>query len=81
MNKPKKEWRKTTILVKGSGKFPLDMLRYDNCVARNPELIDGRELRAIVLSRFSLDGTPATSDRWSSFGWHVSEDSALGDII
>jgi hypothetical protein len=81
MKKPKKEWRKTTIEVEGSGLFPFDMLRYDNCVVRDPTLIEGRELRKIILTRFSLEGTPATDGRWSSFGWYVRLDSARGDII
>jgi hypothetical protein len=81
MRKPKKEWRKTTIEVEGSGRFPFDMLRYDNCVVRDSSLIEGRERRTLILTRFSLDGGPATNGRWSSFGWHVRLDSAMGDLV
>ncbi len=77
----KKEWCRTTILVTGRGKFPFDMLRYDNCVAVQPTLMEGRDERVIKLRRFSPEGTPATAARWNSFGWNVTADSANGDLI
>lgn len=81
MSKAKKEWCRTTILVRGQGKFPIDMLRYDNCVAVQPHLIGGRDERLVKLRRFSPEGTQATTGRWSSFGWTVTADSANGDFI
>jgi hypothetical protein len=79
--KEKKEWYCTTIEVRGSGRFPFDMLRYDNCVAVQPTLMEGREDRTVRLRRFSKDGSPATAARWNSFNWGVLKDSANGDII
>jgi hypothetical protein len=79
--KTKKEWHCTTIEVRGRGQFPVDMLRYDNCVAVQPTLMEGREERTLRLRRFSKDGSKATEGRWSSFGWHVMLDSALGDLV
>lgn len=81
MSKAKKTWCCTTIEVTGAGRFPFDMLRYDNCVPVQPTLMEGRESRVIKLRRFSPDGTPATVGRWNSFGWGVTADSANGDII
>lgn len=71
--------------VFGSGVFPFDMLRYDNCTpaAEHPDsakLDDGKfadHVRSIVwLRRLTLEpASPAfrgpTEDRWQSFGWIV----------
>ena len=81
MSKPTKSWYCTTIEVRGHGRFPFDMLRYDNCVVVNPTDVDGREERTVKLRRFSKDARQATVDRWNSFGWGVLKDSANGDII
>jgi len=75
--KPKKEFRMTLIEVRGRGRFPYDMLRYDNCVPfEGHNEIEKRDDRVIRLRRFSGDGTPATVGRWNSFGWAVMSDSA-----
>ncbi len=82
MSKPKKEWRCTIIEVHGKGRFPFDMLRYDNCVpSRETSKLTQTEERTIRLCRYSQDGTPATADRWASFSWVVIADSANGDLI
>lgn len=72
----------TTFTVKGRGRFPLDMLRYDCAwpssgedVAAMESSLDTRfELRrnpwAVRLVSESL-GVP-TVDRWASFGSHVT---------
>lgn len=92
MSKPKKEWRRTTIVVMGHGRFPYDMLRYDSCVpARGKDAdvmaddngpgqgrMDNREVR---LHRYSGEATEATKDRWNSFGWGVIVDTAKGDVV
>jgi len=79
MSKPKKEYRVTIVEVTGRGRFPFDMLRYDNCVpVEGINQLTEREERTIRLRRFSQDGTPATAARWNSFGWGVTRDSAKG---
>lgn len=80
---PKAEWRMTTIKVRGSGDFPYDMLRYDNCVPMSSE--DAVKigphgppgLYTVQLQRFSSDAGKATADRWKSFGWEVYEDTGV----
>lgn len=62
--------------VKGSGKFPLDMLRYDTCVPMSSgdvALMEGRGERVIHLTRFSANPEAMpTAERWASFGWTVT---------
>lgn len=84
--KPKAEYRKTEVVVRGSGRFPTDMLRYDNCVAQTSEdasKIDNEDgafvHREIRLDRFSYDATKAEARRWQSFGWMVVSDTGLED--
>lgn len=75
----------TEIVVAGKGRFPIDMLRYDNCVPRGSEdavriediHYDRSQVRTIRLNRFSYDATKCEADRWKSFGWDVIEDSGL----
>ena len=72
--------RKPTVrrfTVTGTGRFPLDMLRYDSCwPARQDDVHNisdhggaswGRAPSTIMLE---THGEP-TADRWSSFGWVV----------
>jgi hypothetical protein len=75
------KYERTTIEVSGRGQFPVDMLRYDQCVVIQPGSTDGLEMRKVRLWRFSPQGKPATASRWSSFGWTVTGDSANGDLI
>jgi hypothetical protein len=67
------------ITVAGSGRFPLDMLRYDQCTPRtggDASAIygsdDGMEFRVVNLYMYSAAGAirPEIA-RWESFGWYV----------
>lgn len=74
-----------TVVVEGSGIFPFDMLRYDNCVPATERdsatMGDGDPMegiggissrRRVTLKRFSFTTNhPATEGRWRSFGWMV----------
>lgn len=77
--------RMFSFTVTGTGLFPLDMLRYDQCWPRtsnDAELIERinsqynqysaatREVQEIELSGANNHGEP-TEDRWKSFGWKV----------
>lgn len=81
MPKQKPTHHKHTIVVTGSGDFPLDMLRYDSCVPAS-ELDALRMQNAqrgaykVKLFRFCQEFRPATSARWESFGWRIIFDSA-----
>lgn len=82
--KPKAEYRKTEVVVRGSGTFPTDCLRYDNCCPSSSEdssKIDNHDgafvQREVKLDRFSFDGSKAEADRWRSFGWAVISDSGV----
>lgn len=82
--KPKAEYRRTEITVRGSGEFPYDMLRYDDaCPVSSDDVSnmcnrDGAFVqREVKLYRFSLDGAKAEADRWRSFGWQVTSDTGL----
>ena len=82
--RPKAEYRKTEIVVRGSGDFPFDMLRYDNAVPVTSEdaskianVDDSFVHREVKLERFSYEGDKATADRWRSFGWIVISDTGV----
>ncbi len=72
----------TKIVVEGSGVFPFDMLRYDQCAPASPsdaaamEQNHGR--RRVTLNRYSVEGARACADRWRSFLWAVVEDEGIG---
>jgi len=61
--------------VEGSGRFPLDMLRYDRCCPEDQSdsgRMEARGLRKINLIRFTPEkGRPPQAMRWASFGWYV----------
>lgn len=67
----------TTFTVTGSGAFPLDMLRYDECwpaTADDATYIGRSWARGTGRSRITLithDRTAPARDRWESFGWQV----------
>lgn len=70
----------TTLKVRGSGEFPFDMLRYDQCVPKTEEdsyLLGSShpEMRTVTLRRFCPNGRAATAARWNSFGWAVVEET------
>jgi hypothetical protein len=66
-----------TWTVRGSGDFPIDMLRYDQCWPQSEvgsAVIHGsfrsRGLRLRTVNLSSLKRVPTTG-RWKSFGWEV----------
>ena len=68
--------------VMGKGRFPVDMLRHDQCFplgAGDSEKMeaddDNRQLRTIRLGAVSHGGWEPTEGRWSSFSWPVVRDS------
>ena len=71
MSKPEKY----TYRVSGRGKFPFDMLRYDQCWPRRERdsaLIDAHTRHPNVEWEVELMGTRMpTAARWRSYGWEV----------
>lgn len=70
--------RTRSFTVRGSGRFPIDMLRYDTCWPATQ--VDVRKVESNVShASFSRDvlevvlvGTSKpTHRRWESFGWEV----------
>lgn len=82
----KPKFKQTIICVEGPGVFPFDMMRYDNCCP-DAEQDSARIERAthrryrVVLRRYSLNGGPATWERWESFGWTVVGDSSSEHLV
>ena len=67
------EW---TYEVKGYGKFPIDMLRYDRAwpAREDDSILISQQMVARVDREvtISIRGLKApTTDRWRSFGWSV----------
>lgn len=65
--------------VRGRGRFPLDMLRYDQCWPSreiDSHIIDGCEpgiqVDAVVEIKSHL--RTGTAGRWKSFGWRVTDE-------
>jgi hypothetical protein len=67
---------------RGSGPFPIDMLRYDNCsparevdsseIASTFALQRVSEPAPVQLKRYTAkQAEHPTYQRWDSFGWHV----------
>ena len=82
----KKAFFMKVLVVEGQRAFPIDMLRYDNCVpatesdAHLIEAMIGHMYEApaparITLRRFAVNGDDAAhkmaEERWRSFGWTV----------
>lgn len=70
---PKSERMKTIYaVVVGSGRFPIDMLRYDRCFPYREEdtntIQNSREERPVVIER-RAPNPMFTPERWESFGW------------
>ena len=86
-----KSYRRVQFTVRGTGSFPLDMLRYDQCHVAHPrsqELIDEATWRSkeyeVQLESYRPSWNRQdlikaklypTFERWKSFGWHVVEGS------
>ena len=71
--------------VKGSGVFPVDMLRRDKCFPVSEEdaisivCDDDERIVELQTHRATKPGNSAywTEARWASFGWKVIEQSTL----
>lgn len=69
-----------TMLVKGSGHFPLDMLRYDCCFPADTDGVkalsnsweDGEVEVLMVRYTKAKNDRAFTPARWQSFGWSCS---------
>lgn len=67
--------------VEGTGAFPIDMLRRDECYPRSTEDAAGIAAEAPaqrVVTLCHVDSRPLfswspTAERWESFGWRVIE--------
>jgi hypothetical protein len=66
--------------VRGSGRFPVDMLRYDRCFPTSTEAVmhiahqlrDGEGVEQYRSVELATDWTSTpTVSRWRSFGWEV----------
>jgi hypothetical protein len=69
-----------TAVIQGSSPFPMDMLRYDQCVPVNAtdscEILDSNQWanERIFTVKVTGRGTNGpTSKRWASFRWHVKK--------
>ena len=60
-----------TFVVEGSGKFPLDMLRYDRCCPFQQEDVNWMESEGRRSAMMLSYKGPPTVERWRSFGWTV----------
>lgn len=67
-----------TIVVTGTGAFPIDMLRHDRCTPKH-EVDSGiieRSFRPRTRGRYKvtlLSAKDPTNARWQSFGFEVEE--------
>ena len=84
-DRPARKFFERSLVVVGTGVFPIDMLRRDNCVPAwegsanliNDEVSlygNGRKPRIIELRMMLRDNShKPTFERWNSFGWMVLE--------
>jgi len=73
----------TQFTVKGRGRFPADMLRYDSCYPSTGEDVSwmdmggereqGERELALTTHHKHKNIHNLTPDRWASFGWVVTE--------
>lgn len=64
--------------VRGSGRFPIDMLRYDRCYPADGHLgLDEGEPYEVRLAQVHDRGLQKrwTPQRWASFGWTLTVES------
>jgi hypothetical protein len=67
--------------VKGRGLFPIDMLRYDGCHPLGPEhagritasLMGDMVVGEIKVRKVNARTLGYSPDRWSSFGWIMTD--------
>lgn len=75
--RPTRKFYTSKVIVMGTGKFPIDMLRYDRCVPQtesDSHVIgheDDPEPRTVNLYRYSQVEAGVTVGRWKSFDWTV----------
>jgi len=69
-----------TAVIQGSSPFPMDMLRYDQCVPVNAtdscEILDSNQWANERIFTVAVTGRGTngpTSKRWASFRWHVKK--------
>lgn len=69
-----------SFVVEGTGRFPFDMLRYDQCwpmTSKDAALMDyepgERGIRRITMETFGerMNSAQPTVKRWESFTWRV----------
>lgn len=69
----KQEWTRTFAVVRGSGDFPVDMLRYDACFPATEHMshvIQNRiDCRHVIVARYTGQPGNWTPLRWRSFTW------------
>ena len=68
-----KTYKARIFSVRGRGRFPIDMLRYDSCwpfQTKDSAAIEADGVRTVTLESASPNRTAA---RWRSFGWEVVE--------
>lgn len=58
--------------VNGDGRFPADMLRYDNAWLADNEAVMDYDRTGIRRSIRIASHREPTADRWASFGWTVT---------
>ena len=67
-----------TFTVMGKGRFPFDMLRYDQCFPCDGISVHNTEADTVAVRSvklISIASSGITSLRWASFNWYVAEDS------
>lgn len=75
----------TKLVVRGTGDFPFDMIRYDSCSpwdtkdAHTIMMCGTSAVAKVTLRRVSPNPTAPSIDRWRSFGWEVVEWDHLTD--
>ena len=70
------------FVVQGSGEFPYDMLRYDQCWPATEAVDSGRlGTRSNELRTVRLRGLRSpTTGRWNSFSWRVESEKEIGRL-
>lgn len=61
-------------VVRGTGRFPYDMLRYDECAIHPDDITTAAiedELSVFEVRIIHLGHKGLTERRWLSFGWHI----------
>jgi hypothetical protein len=58
--------------VRGSGSFPLDMLRYDKCWPVSGESVNNMDSSSMGIARtvWLASTRHPTNERWTSFDWN-----------